>query len=96
MTYKKKLKMKNRRRFSIFLVMTVALMVVFFTIVSSGVTEEPEKSIEIHIVAVGDTLWEIARESCPRGDIRDYIDQLCDLNHIQNAIIIPGQVLELP
>jgi len=48
------------------------------------------------VVQPGDTLWSIAAEVAGSGDVRDVVDRIQELNGIQGAVLIPGQVLELP
>ncbi|SDH11162.1 LysM peptidoglycan-binding domain-containing protein [Klenkia brasiliensis] len=44
----------------------------------------------------GDTLWSIARAVAPGSDPREVVDALQDVNGIQGADLVPGQVLLLP
>lgn len=44
----------------------------------------------------GDTLWSIARSVAPGTDPREVVDALQDVNGIDGADLVPGQVLLLP
>lgn len=44
----------------------------------------------------GDTLWSIARTVAPGSDPREVVDALQDVNGIDGASLVPGQVLLLP
>jgi len=44
----------------------------------------------------GDTLWSIARSVAPEADPREVVDALQDVNGIDGAGLVPGQVLLLP
>ena len=46
-------------------------------------------------VQAGDTLWSIAASSY-RGDPREGVWKLRDMNHLAGSAIAPGQVLRLP
>lgn len=48
----------------------------------------------VHVVQPGDTLWSIARELEPAGDVRLTVDRLVELNG--GAPLVVGQRLELP
>lgn len=48
----------------------------------------------VHVVQPGDTLWSIARELEPEGDVRLVVDRLADLNG--GAPLVVGQRLALP
>lgn len=45
-------------------------------------------------VEVGDTMWSIARDLRPSGDVRPLVDELVRLNG--SATIVPGQELVVP
>lgn len=44
----------------------------------------------------GDTLWSIASSNYQSGDVRDHIDQIIALNHLNGGSISPGETLLLP
>lgn len=46
-------------------------------------------------VEAGDTLWSIAAASY-RGDPREGVWKLRDMNHLAGSAIAPGQLLRLP
>jgi nucleoid-associated protein YgaU len=48
------------------------------------------------VVQPGDTLWSIAAEAAGTGDVRAVVDRIQALNGLQDAVLVPGQVLELP
>ena len=48
------------------------------------------------VVQQGDTLWSIARSVAGDGDVRVVVDQLQSINDLDDAAIVPGQVLLLP
>jgi hypothetical protein len=48
----------------------------------------------VHVVAPGDTLWSIARDLHPHGDIRAVVQELADARH--GAPIHVGDRIELP
>jgi nucleoid-associated protein YgaU len=48
------------------------------------------------VVQPGDTLWSIATDAAGTADVRAVVDRIQELNDLQGAVLIPGQVLELP
>ncbi|OFW63319.1 MAG: hypothetical protein A2135_07745 [Actinobacteria bacterium RBG_16_67_15] len=50
-----------------------------------------------HVVAGGDTLWDIASEYTPGGeDVRNVIVDIKTANDLGSSVIVPGQVLRIP
>jgi LysM repeat protein len=48
-------------------------------------------------VSSGDTLWKIAESSLPKGrDIRCYISEIREWNHLSSSVIKEGQTLQIP
>lgn len=45
-------------------------------------------------VEAGDTLWSIARDLQPTGDVRPLVDRLVEVNG--SSVILPGQELAVP
>lgn len=87
--------LKNRKRFSIF-IMTVTVVLSLFivsgTVRGEGVNESPKTVI----VGKGDTLWDISREYGKGTDIRRYIRKIKEINKLQDGVIYEGDVLILP
>jgi nucleoid-associated protein YgaU len=52
--------------------------------------------VESVVVQPGDTLWSIAVEVAGAADVREVVDRIQQLNHLQGTVLVPGQVLELP
>jgi nucleoid-associated protein YgaU len=48
------------------------------------------------VVEPGDTLWSIARELAPQEDVRAVVDALSEVNGLDDTVLVPGQVLQLP
>ena len=48
------------------------------------------------VVQPGDTLWSIARSVAGDVDVRVVVDEIQRLNGMEDAALVPGQVLELP
>jgi len=63
-------------------------------IVASELTSVPEPSGQVHVVAPGESAWELAGRYAPSLDRRDAVDQLLALNG-QGALRV-GQELRLP
>ena len=51
-----------------------------------------EWEVVVYCVEQGETLWNIGREECPYDvDIRDWIDNVLNLNGMENSRINEGQ-----
>lgn len=48
-----------------------------------------------YVVRSGDTLWRIAGASLP-GDRRKGVYRIMELNHLESALVFPGQTIRLP
>jgi nucleoid-associated protein YgaU len=48
------------------------------------------------VVESGDTLWSIATAVAGTDDVRVVVDRIRQLNGLQSADLVPGQVLRLP
>ena len=58
----------------------------------------PERAASrIYVVKPGDTIWGIVRSQADaREDLRPMVDRLIRVNHLDRALIWPGQELVLP
>ena len=91
---KRKFVLKNKRRFTAFIVVVVALVFVSaFASTAYGYKETKNKTI---LVKTGDTLWDIAKNNCNNGDIRAYIYEIKLLNNLDTSNIYQGSTLILP
>lgn len=48
-----------------------------------------------YVVQSGDTLWDVATELVPQEDPREVLAHLIEVNDLEGATIVPGQVLLL-
>jgi hypothetical protein len=48
------------------------------------------------VVDEGDTLWSIARAVAPEEDPRAVVYEISEVNDLDGAGLVPGQVLQLP
>ena len=99
--------MKSRRyrivnpiRFLIFITICV-LTITFagYTLITSGTAEASSVNTYQQVVIQDNgSLWQIAEEYCQTNmDIRDYIDDICEVNDItSNDFIHEGQILFVP
>lgn len=93
---KRKFFLKNKRRFSGFIVMFILLTVFMGMVVSAGASPPISNEYETIKVTKGDTLWEIALNHCPKKDIREYIYDIKKLNNLNDGYIYTGQIIILP
>lgn len=92
---RKRFRLKNKRRFFMFLASVFMVLYLFSMIISAGAVSDEPCEYRTVKVQKGDTLWEIASAYC-KGDIRENIFKIQQLNQIPQGIIHEGQVLRLP
>lgn len=56
-------------------------------------TPEPTRTV---LVGPGDTLWEIAADIAPAGEVREMVDRIERLNALDSAMVQAGQRLQVP
>lgn len=88
-------KIKDKFRFSIFLLSTVLLIAGPMFITASA---SPNNESKIVIVQEGETLWSIAEDNFDykKEDIREYIYNIRTVNNLEDSSINIGQRLKLP
>ncbi len=87
------------RRFVIALALVGALLGALLGVGASAVKagqRHPSRPIWSHVVAPGETLWQLARSAAPSQDPRRIVDRLISANHLHGGSIFPGQRLVLP
>ncbi|WP_159085877.1 LysM peptidoglycan-binding domain-containing protein [Aeromicrobium chenweiae] len=67
-------------------VIAIAVLAVMFgpSSTATGEAGAPEATTSVRVMA-GHTLWEIAAEANPNGDIRQTVDDIIELNSLPNA-----------
>lgn len=58
--------------------------------------QRPSPPAWVHVVAPGETLWQLAGEAAPGTDRRETVDRLVRANRLAGGGISPGQRLVLP
>lgn len=73
----------------------VALLAVAGLVLSEPLAEPGTVRVDgTHVVTAGETMWSIALDQAPAGEAAGYVERLVAVNG--GAIVVPGQVLELP
>ena len=94
---KKRTVIKNKRRFTAFLVVVIALCCCGFTSVKNYVFAERQTSAISVFVSEGDTLWTIAAENNPENeDIRTVVHRIKKYNKITSNTIYCGEEIFIP
>ncbi|MGE5575698.1 MAG: LysM peptidoglycan-binding domain-containing protein [Syntrophothermus sp.] len=63
---------------------------------SLAITEH-RREYRVVVVKEGDTLWSIAEDQLDHGmDPRQLIYEIRTINHLQSAIVKPGELLRIP
>jgi len=88
-------RLKNKRRFLMFLFLLFTLTALIIGSVSSA-GKNVRREYRAITVRQGDTLWDIAGKYRGKTEIREYIYKVKKLNNLENATIYTGQKLYLP
>ena len=95
----------NRNSYTVWMAGFVLLVLVITSAILFGAirteaapSEETYKYYTSVAIEAGDTIWSIAQEyQTPEcGDLTDYIEEICSLNHITDDQIHTGQYLTIP
>ena len=79
----------------VFVTLLVSLM--WLTGIAVGGPRPGPEAARPHVVAEGETLWEIARRLVgPQGDPRPLIEEIREANGLGTAVLVEGQSLVLP
>ena len=85
--------MKIRWKRVIIILAFIFIFIFPFILSAKGKTEKRYAKVTVY---PGDTLWTIAEENNTSKDIRKTIYEIRKANHLDSAIIIPGQELIIP
>lgn len=92
---KKRTKIVNKTRFTLFVAVTALTAVLFGVFCSASASKEAETYVLT--VSYGDTLWDIANENNTRSkDVRSVVDDIMRLNHLTDTSINCGDELIIP
>ena len=94
--YMKRYVIKNKLRFliSISIIMIFSMSSIFTLVVNAKGSNEV--SMVPQYVEEGDTIWALSVNYAGEMDIRDYISKVIDINGLQGANIMPGELLYFP
>jgi LysM repeat protein len=89
----------TRKRFTLMPVIALAalsLMVALPTLSSMRLYAASTQRYTTVTVSSGDTLWSIAAAHSSRTDVEETIDRITEANHLQAAVLQPGEHLRVP
>lgn len=89
----RRLKARIRRLLAGFLVGTALLAAPHIVFTQSSQDAPP---VVEHVVAEGETLWEIADQYSEGQDLRRVVAAIMKYNGLESPVIWPGQVLKIP
>ncbi len=93
------LRLTRRGRIAVLLaaLLTLAVLVVALS-PSTTATGEAGDQVPTHTVTVqpGDTLWELATDANPNGDLRQTVDDIMRLNSLPTAHLPMGSEIAVP
>jgi len=79
-----------------FAVIALLTLVLGPSVAASDEAGAPRETVTVKVMA-GETLWQIAAEANPRGDIRDTVDDIVRLNSLPSGSAVqPGMHLAVP
>ncbi|WP_264031505.1 LysM peptidoglycan-binding domain-containing protein [Cellulosimicrobium sp. SH8] len=87
------------RRGRVVLVLLAAVVLLLAARVGVAVASGPGEPVEVrvHVVAAGETLWELAQGvAAPGEDLRDVVSGLAELNGLSSSGLQAGQKILLP
>lgn len=96
---KKRLIIKNRVRFTLFIILAAALVnvAVFAFMLPGRTSADISHKTELVSVAPGDSLWSIASTYVgDNSDVRDMIYRIKKLNNLSSADLLVGQTISVP
>ncbi|MCX7842502.1 MAG: LysM peptidoglycan-binding domain-containing protein [Clostridia bacterium] len=91
---RKKLVLKNKRRFTIFIMLL--LLITIISIYTTTVYSYKSPQYNSVIVKPGDTLWSIAQECGNSKDIRKLVHSIKKINNLTGSEIYAGTELLIP
>ncbi len=97
-----KLKIVNRRKFVISLIIIIICILIFLSMNITYTYSKGELKYREEYVCNGDTLWSIAEKEIrdnayyKNKDIRDIVKELKDINNINNTNLKIGQKIKIP
>lgn len=95
---KKRTVIKNRFRFTVFVILASALISIFSFafILPSPTNADITHKTDLVCVSRGDTLWSIASTYCGDDDIRETIYKIRKLNNLKSGDLSEGQSILVP
>ncbi|MBN2285796.1 MAG: LysM peptidoglycan-binding domain-containing protein [Tissierellales bacterium] len=88
----------NEKRFKRFIFFSIAIIGLILATTLYSLTAysfNETKYIEVPVRA-GDTIWDIAIEYGTGHSVRQIVYNIIELNHIEDALIYPGQIIKIP
>ncbi len=92
---KRRYKLKNKGRFYTFIIIAT-IIISYISLLSFAQSADIGDSYTSVVVEHGDTLWDLAKEYSSRGDVRQYIKKIEQVNHLKDSVIYEGDVLKMP
>lgn len=94
---KKRLVVKNRFRFTVFIILAAAaISLMAFMFMPESTSADISNKTTIVYVSSGDTLWSIADKYTNNGDVREMVYRIKKLNNLNSSNLYPGQQIEVP
>lgn len=96
---KKRIRIVNKIRFSIF-IFTISVLLVLLGGTISNIGKAYSTTYDKYLIVkvnTGDTLWEIAKKhNKKKQDIRRFVYRIMKINNMENARLYPGDTIKIP
>lgn len=99
MKKRKRTYIKNKMRFTIFIIcmsLTMLSLLNILIVKNEAYSSSSIDSMKV-VVEAGDTIWSIAKKhNYYNEDVRKIIHEIIELNNIEDCIIKPGDTIKIP
>lgn len=95
----KKYRIVNKFRFYVSMsIIILTLITIVALAFNYTLSKGHESKIEYmsYTVRSNETVWDIAKESDHKGDIRNFVDEIIEINNLKDSKIYSGQIIAIP
>jgi hypothetical protein len=97
MEIRQKIRRLRKGRCTAVLVLLLMTVMLLLGGLSQATASDEGRPLQTVVVAPGDTLWRLVQKHYDyKGDIRQAIYEVRQINGLKDAVIVPGQVVYIP
>jgi hypothetical protein len=87
----------RKGRCTVILVLLILIAMLLANRLPKATAADEGRQMQVVVVTQGDTIWRLVQKHYTyKGDIRRAINEVKQINGLDDAIIVPGQVLYIP